>query len=314
MTDEVVVETPEAKEVVEAPIVESESSPSDKAEPVGTIKSEPNDASEPVKEEKGSVEQLRDMLAGGDEKLLKQLNRYKTPEAISKAFKEASKKAREGSQPLQLKEGASEEEIAKYREAIGIPESVEDYPGAFREEFEASEADAVVLTDFKAAMHESNVDPKAAAAALDWYQDLAVKQRQDMDSHLVKVAKETEKQLRDEMGGEFDGNMGAIRELMTAQLGQDGFSDMMDMRLMDGSRLQDNPEFVKMMAQVSTDYYGSNAIYDGDIESTSKSVDDRISEIMELRVSDEEAFKQEKNQEELAKLYRQRAKINSRMG
>mgnify|MGYP006207106829 CR=1 FL=1 len=71
-------------------------------------------------------------------------------------------------------------------------------------------------------------------------------------------------ELRSEWGGEYDGNIGAISEFMTAQLGEEGFGRMMGMRLMDGSRLQDDPAFVKMMAQVATDYYGSNAIYNGD--------------------------------------------------
>jgi hypothetical protein len=252
------------------------------------------------------------MLAGGDEGLLKALERYKSKEAISKAFREARTAAKNASKPLRLTDKATEDEVKAYREAVGIPEDAKDYPVDFREDYEASDADKEILGEFRAAMHERNVDPKAAAAALEWYQDFSQAQQQALDGNLAAVAKKTQAELRAEWGGEFDGNIGAVRELMTSHLGKDGFDRMMGMRLMDGSRLQDDPAFVKMMAQISTDYYGSNAIYNGDIETTSKTVQERIDELMKLRTSNEEEYFGDKVQAELSKLYAQKEKIAAR--
>lgn len=266
---------------------------------------------------KGDLQRLRETLAGGDEGLLKALERYRSTEAISKAFKEARAAAKNSGAPLRLGEKPTPEEVKAFREAYGIPDEADAYPAAFREDYQASDADKAILGEFKAAMHGRNVDPSAAQAALEWYQDFALQQQQDLDGNLAKVAKETQAALRSEWGGEYDGNIGAVQEFMTAQLGKDGFEGMMGLRLMDGSRLQDHAAFVKMMAQVSTDYYGSNAIYQGDIETTSKTVQERIDGLLKLRggsKEEQQEYFSDKVQGELTKLYSQREKINARKG
>ena len=161
-------------------------------------------------------------------------------------------------------------------------------------------------------MHERNVPPTAAAAALEWYQDYATAQAQEMNANLAKVAKETQSALRAEWGGEYDGNIGAAGELMTTHLGAEGFKDMMELRLLDGSRLQDNLAFVKMMAQIGADYYGSNAIFKGDIETTAKTLEEQKAELLELRVKDPEKYKSPAVQEKLQGIYAQLEKINAR--
>lgn len=260
----------------------------------------------------GELQKLRETLAGGDDKLLKQLERYKSTEAISKAFREARQVASQGKQPLRLGEKATEEEIKAFRDAVGIPDDPAQYPADFREDFKASDADKSVLSEFKQAMHAANVDPQAAKAALSWYQDFATAQQQELDGNLAKIARETQQALRTEWGGEYDGNIGAAKELMTSHLGEDGFNRMMGMRLMDGSRLQDDPAFVKMMAQIGTDYYGSNAVFNGDIETTAKTVQERIDDLLQMRLKDPERYKSPDIQEKITKLYAQKEKLETR--
>lgn len=263
----------------------------------------------------GELQVLRETLAGGDEGILKALERYKSKEAIGKAFREARTTAKNAGKPVRLADKATEDDVKAFREAMGIPDEAKDYPVNFREDFKASDADKEILGSFKEYMHGKSADPKAAEAALEWYQDFAQEQQQALDGNLAKVAKQTQAELRTEWGGEYDGNIGAIHEFMTAQLGQEGFGRMMGLRLMDGSRLQDDPAFVKMMAQVSTDYYGSNAIYNGDIETTSKTVQERIDALLELRGGDakaQEKYFSDATQAELTKLYAQKQKIEAR--
>jgi hypothetical protein len=261
----------------------------------------------------GELQAFREKLAGGDETILKQLARYKSIDAISRGFREAYNTAKNGGPKLPaLSDKSTPEEVKAYREAMGIPEDPTAYPGDFREGYQATEADKAILGDFKQAMHARNVPPAAAAAALDWYQDFATAQQQELDGNLAKVAKETQAALRNEWGGEYDGNIGAAQQLMTAHLGKEGFEGMMGLRLMDGSRLQDNIEFVKMMAQLGADYYGGNAIMTGDVETTAKTVQERIDELLSLRVKDPEKYKSDDVQQKITKLYAQRDKINAR--
>lgn len=251
-------------------------------------------------------------MAGGDENLLKSLERYKTVDSISKAFKEGRNAAKQVGKPLTLAEKASEEEIKAYRAAVGIPDEAKDYPVKFRDDFKASEHDGVLLDSFKEYLHSKSADPRAAGAALEWYQDFAVAQKQALDGKLSAVAKETQTALRTEWGGEYDGNISAASELMKSHLGEEGFDQMMGQRLMDGSRLQDNAAFVKMMAQIGSDYYGGNAIHTGDIETTSKTVQDRIDEMLQLRTTDSKKYFSDDVQSKLTKLYAQKERIGGK--
>lgn len=260
----------------------------------------------------GDLQKLRETIAGGDDKLLKQLERYKSVEAISKMVKEARLAAQNAGKPLTLSDKATDDEIKAYREAYGIPPEAKDYPGEFRSGYQATDADKAVLGEFKASMHAANVPPQYAAKALEWYQDFATAQKQELDGNMAKVARETQTALRSEWGGEYDGNIGAVRELMTTHLGEDGFNRMMGMRLQDGSRLQDDPAFVKMMAQIGTDYYGSNAIFNGDIETTAQTAQEKLDGLLKLRVDDPEKYKSDAVQKQVTQLYAQLEKINAR--
>lgn len=263
-------------------------------------------------DDKGELQRLREVLAGGDEKLLSSLERYKSVDAISKAFKEARNAAKNAGKPLALSDKATPEEVKAYREAMGIPEEAKDYPVSFREGYEASDQDKAILESFKSYLHEKNADPRAGSAALEWYQDFAQAQQQELSANLAKVAKETQAALRNEWGGEYDGNIGAAAELMTSHLGEEGFGQMMGLRLMDGSRLQDHAPFVKMMAQIGSDYYGGNAIMTGDIETTSKTLQERKDELMALRASDSAKYFSDEVQGKLQKINAQLSKIGSR--
>lgn len=315
MTDENTTEAPESQQTNEtaaAPNLDASATQTEALSVGETIATEAAVASDDTVDagaEIGELQKLRETLAGGDDKLLKQLERYKSTDAISKAFKEARQAAQQGRKPLRLADKANDEEVKAFREAVGIPAEPEAYPVAFRDDYKATEADTAILGEFKEAMHARNVDPVAAKAALDWYQDFATVQQQELDGTMARVAKETQNSLRNEWGGEYDGNLGAVRELMTSQLGEDGFNRMMGVRMMDGSRLQDDPGFVKMMAQIATDYYGSNAIFNGDIETTAKTVDERIAELMKMRTEDPDKYFSDDVQEKVTKLYAQRDKI-----
>lgn len=244
--------------------------------------------------------------------MMKQLERYKSADEISKAFREGYKNAKNGGKLIELTDKSTPEEVKAYREANGIPDDATKYPGEFREGFEVTDADKAILSDFKAAMHERNVPPKVAAAALDWYQDFAATQAQELNAQLAKVAGDTQKALRAEWGGDYDGQIGAAQELMKAHLGEEGFGQMMGLRLMDGSRLQDSLPFVKMMATIGADYYGSTAILTGDIEATGKTLEAQKQELLALRVSDPTKFKSDDVQGKLTKIYAQLDKITAR--
>lgn len=255
---------------------------------------------------------FRTALAGDDAGFAKQLDRYRTPADMGKAWRTAVQTAQQKQAPLALAADATDEQKAAYREAAGIPDTPDAYPINFREGFEAKEADTALLSDFKAKLHEAGGDPRTASVAMDWYQDVLAQSQQDRDARLAEVRKETQATLRAEYGNEYDGNISAASELMKVHLGEEGHKDMMDLRLEDGSMLQDKPEFVKMMAALGVDYYGSNGIINGDVETTAKSIDEKLTEFQKLQQDDPNKYYSDAVQAEVAAVYAQKAKLDAR--
>lgn len=317
MTDEVTTEGQESLETTETQAAPGSDAGGDVAgasapDQSGTLEGGDASGSEEPTSAEIDLAALRKALAGDDEGLLKDLNRYRSASAIGKAIRDAKAAAKQKQGPFTLKDDASEEEVAEYRKAYGIPDDANDYPVQWREGYEPSEVDQELLGSFKNYLHERNADPKAAAAAMEWYQDLSQQIQQDRDAAMAKASKETQEVLRGEYGSEYDGNIRAANELLRTRMGEDGHKALMEWRGEDGVRLQDNPDFVRMMVDLGVDYYGANTIVHGDVETTTKTLEDRKAELLELRKTDPQKYKSDAIQSEITKIYKQLDKLSSR--
>lgn len=267
----------------------------------------------------GELKTFREWLAGGDANKLKTLERYKSKDAIAKGYWDLRSKVREpgeknakGAPALTLQDGASEADIAAFREANSIPAEAKDYPAAFREDYKATEADKAILGQFKEFAHQSNMLPSEAAKALTWYQDFAQLQRQQLDGRMAQRENETRAALQAEWGNDYKGNINAAVHLMNVTSGEDAATELLGLRLSDGTRLQDNKTFVKMMAQLGGDYFGGIQIVRGDIETTAKSLQEQIDEGMKLMDTDRAKYNSPEHQEKMSKLFAQKEKLAGR--
>lgn len=284
--------------------------------PAGTMEPPAAPSSEPpAQATTPDIAAVRQALAGDDEKFAKQLGRYKTLDAMREGWQNAAKAAQTKSEPLKLADDANEEQKAEFRRALGLTDKAEEYPVAFREGYEVSDADKAALGTFKEAMHSSAGDPRTAAMAMDWYQDAVAQAQQDRDSAAAEKAKETQEALRVEYGGEYAGNIEAATGFMRTQLGEEGFNQVLETRFEDGTRLQDNPAFVKMMVNLAADYYGGTGIVTGDVETASKTVDEKLADLQALRTGsaeDQAKYFSDEVQQQVADLYKQKEKLAAR--
>ncbi|WP_234624645.1 hypothetical protein [Agrobacterium vitis] len=263
----------------------------------------------------GKLQELRAMLAGGDEKFLKQLERFKTPESLARGLREAynlAKKSGESKAPARLGDKATPEEIKAFREAVGIPDDPTQYPVSYREEFKASERDGQILEDVKAFAVERNIDPKATSAFVEWYEDLSVANQQRLDERLAQTAKATQNELTAEWGAEYKGNITGVQELLKTHLGEEGADQFYNMRLADGSRIQDNVGMVKMLASIASDYYGSNAIIVGDVEAAGQTTQQQIDDLLQLRITDPDKYNSADVQAKVNALFARKSKLDAR--
>jgi hypothetical protein len=272
--------------------------------PASVLEADPKAQPEPVAPQDWP-DDWRQKMAGEDEKALKQLERVKSPADLLKRYTDAQKKISQGVKPLTIDEKSSEEDIAAYRKAVGIPEDVKDYEITFSENMQPTDADKQVLSDFKQAAFDKNIPPDQAQSMLDWYEVSMEAQAQDMAEHAENFRTETTEALRQEWGGEYQSNLNAIKTYLESNLGEN-YTELAHKQFTDGTFLGDDPNFLRMMAGPATDHVGPNAIFSGDVETATKSLEERKAELLKLRggTRDEKVkYKSEEVQSELSDIY-----------
>lgn len=254
---------------------------------------------------------MRTSIAGGDESLGKMLSRYGSAEAMGKAFAAQRQKLSERQEPTipTLGDDPTPEQVAEYRTAMGIPENVDDYAVNFAEGFEVGEADGAALESFKAFMHERNIPPSQAGAAVEWYAGLVETQRQEANANADRVSEESHNALKTEWGRDRDGNINAIRAYLDDNLGAQKAESLRSMRMEDGSMLMDNADVLRLLVTPARDYIGGDGLISGDLQTAAKSVSEEITGLMQLRLNDPAKYKSDEVQSRLSQLYEKKDRI-----
>lgn len=257
---------------------------------------------------------MRAQLTGGDEALEKVIGRYRSADAFSKAFMAQRQKLSERAEQSvpTLADDATPEQIQQYRELMGIPNDAADYQVGFAEGFELGEADAAALDAFKEHMHGRNIPPSAAQAAIEWYQDTMEADRQQKNANAADFHNEASDTMQVEWGREFEANQNAIKSYINDTLGSEQAEALRGLRLENGAMLMDSPDVLRLLVQPATDYMGGDMMIAGDPGTMAKTVDERMKEILQMRVSDPHGYKEESIQEELAGLYQKKARLEKR--
>jgi hypothetical protein len=231
-------------------------------------------------------EDWRDRLSGGDDKLKNLLNRYTAPDAFAKAFKEL-RAAYDSRKPVkdeaaELPENATEEQLAAYRKAKGIPDKPEDYEFEVPEGKELSDSEYEILMDFAKSMHENNMPGDTVKKISSWfleYEDIVAQKNAD---RAYQARMDTEEKLRAEWGGDYKANVNLMSNVLQEHLGSSA-GDFLSQPLMDGSRLGDNETFIRLMADLSRQVGGSTAeLYTTDVHTTGQSLETRKSELLKM--------------------------------
>jgi hypothetical protein len=235
----------------------------------------------------------RAAMSRGDQKKLAKLSRYADMGTLADALFNAQEKISKG--VVQAPgEGAAPEEIAAYRQSLGIPETPEAYsfPGDF------GDTDKPVIDGFKAIAHAANMAPAQVEAVAKWYgefQQQVVEQQVATNNAAVR---ELRNQLIEEMGPR-DFERGA--QLANQFLSDKGALDLASMKMENGVKLGAHHAFVKLMMGLARDYSSDDLV--AAVEApNSQSVDARIDEIMGMMNKEPEKYRSKAIQDELMRL------------
>lgn len=250
-----------------------------------------------------------------DPEFAKTMERFKSPTDFTNSFKEAQSTIRAGAHKVPgLPENATEEQIAAYRDELGIPEEAAGYLENLPEGLVIGEDDAAIAGEFLSALHAVNAPPEIAHAALAWYNDFAETQQEMVSDFDAEQFKETEDELRKEWGADYRANINLIGGLLDKTFGAETKEALLNARDPDGRGLFNIPEFMDGMATLARQIDPINAIVPpgGDPQQT---LNDEIEGLEKYMREDRKAYmKDEKAQARLRELYDIRLKHEAAQG
>lgn len=144
---------------------------------------------------------------------------------------------------------AKPEDIAKFNKAIGAGENPDDYKFPTVEGKEPSESEALVAKKVAEVLHKHHVPVAAAPELHAVVSEIAANIDAENERVAVKGREDNEAALRKEWGRDFDGNVQlAMRAAQT--FGGDGFKTFLNSTMINGIKLGDHPEFMRVFGQI----------------------------------------------------------------
>lgn len=240
-------------------------------------------------------------MAGGDEKIAKRLERFTSPDMVTKSWLSSEQKISSGEFKRQLPENATEEQKVEWRKANGIPEAPDKYELPKWEDFEFSDDDKPMVDAFLTKMHASDASPAQVAAALETYKETVLQAQTARYEADKTFHAQAEDALRADWGNDFRGNIELVkRTLNNADIIPTDVKDaLLSARDGQGNLLRNNPAFLKMWAQIGAEVYGDGPIHTGDVKATMTS---RKEEIERTMKSDFNKYLKEGMDKEYAKI------------
>jgi len=202
----------------------------------------------PEEQESVEIESWRDLIE--DEKLQKHAERFTSVDALVQANLESRQKLSKSIVPPG--EGAEEEEVTAYREALGVPSDVDGYDFLLPEGMERTDQ-MMDSEDHWANLFLDNNVPKATADVLigEFRGEIEkmMGQKAEMDDAYTK---QSEADMRKEWAEDYDKNIIFASRASEALLGDD-FEDARHIETSDGRFILDNPILVRMFAKLGRD-------------------------------------------------------------
>ena len=149
-----------------------------------------------------------------------------------------------------LGKDATDEQVATYRKAIGVPETAEGYVFTTPEGHELTEDDKAFQKSAAEMFHANNIPVDAANAQIAWFSDHAAQVEKGQVDADKAYADETEAALKAEWPGKEYENNKAFADRAAAKVFGDGLDDVRNIETKGGRFVLDHPAFVKMLAGI----------------------------------------------------------------
>lgn len=212
------------------------------------------------------------------DKVLKQLERYASQEAMTEAHLALVDRMRSGEFMPKFPKGGNEEEIAKWREDAGIPAKADGYNLQLKDGIVPGEEDQDIINSFKEIAHASNMTPAQLNSAVSWYYDTMEQETQARHEEDMRIKEEIEDKLRLEWGSDFRKNK-AIIEAYLDTGPQDMKDKILGARLGDGTPLASDMDILRFLVEKAREFNPAMTVVPGEGAGQEQAITDELQEL-----------------------------------
>ena len=202
----------------------------------------------PEEQESVEIESWRDLIE--DEKLQKHSERFTSIDALVQANLESRQKLSKAVVPPG--KDAAEEDVAAYREALGVPKDVDGYEFPLPEGMERTDEMMDSEDHWSNIFIDNNIPKETADVLINEFRGEIEKmmgQKSEADQHYTA---QSEADMRKEWAEDYDKNIIFASRASEALLGED-FETMRHVETADGRYILDNPVLIRMFAKLGRD-------------------------------------------------------------
>lgn len=193
----------------------------------------------------------RTQMAGEDDKQLKRLERFNSPNDLHKSYLAINQKLSSGELRAKLGDEPTEDEVKAYREAEGVPLETSGYFEDMPDGLVIGEDDKALFDSVAEPLHALNASPEIMHSLTKWYYDLQENAEADQVESDKSYHQNMEDELRVEWGGEYRANVNAVNSFLRTSFSDDESDLLLGARLSDGTLLGDNAGVLKAFAAMS---------------------------------------------------------------
>lgn len=192
----------------------------------------------------------RDALGIKDKKLKDSLGKFTSGDAFVQSYNHVAGKLK--SAIFVPGEGAADEDVAKFRKSLGVPEAPEGYLEAIQasEGKEYDEGDMAIIEEFAEVAYENNIPAPAFNAFMAKLSERASGLRQSVADQIEDAREAAEEELAKKWGNDFDKNVQLSTRAAKAH-GGDPFIKFLNSTKVEGAGLLgDHPAMVEFLASI----------------------------------------------------------------
>ena len=169
------------------------------------------------------------------------LSPIKDVENLARSYVNAQKLI--GADKIPMPVNPTDEDLDRIYGRLGRPETAEGYEIPVDGNIVTEE----VAKDYANVAHKLRLSPQQASGILEYNQSLAGQSEETMAANDAKIMQDTELSLKKEWGDDYGNKLAMAKEAVESFAS----TDMLEIRLADGTKVGNHPDFIKAFAKMA---------------------------------------------------------------